>query len=1278
MPSLSHGHGYTVAESSSSATTRRRGSSSSFSDENVPHPPSSAHTHTHHTIDTGNANDSGNSSSDKNHNGSITSNSNSTRSINRSNSDNGQGEREKNSSLPLDPQRPSLSTIARIKFFFQGLRRSFLGHDGSGQVVNGHRVDPSLLLESNYRVLPLLIGCIIPVSILINVPSITSPWVGIPVNGTGQDYDDDDPKVVPIPHWLDCMIILALVMAIICNICVLFRFLERHVWHSVILSLITATLQDILCIGSIVPFCILYPPSKGYVYLEGFWTMIASMVFSLTATVLMSIDFHRTPQFRLQGSGVTHKQRILIAEAMSLCFYLAIGALIFIYLEHWSFLDALFFVMVTITTIGFGDRVPETTGGRVFVIFYGAGGIVLLAMAVNAIRYVILEDLHRRFAIRAKERKAKRDARRQERREQRAIQEERRQRLLEVLERFQQLESTPITNSPNESHGGSHYFTHTPRQFTFPHGQPSKLLSMFSRTQTKDIADSGHGVGSDLTLEGGQQPATFQRTNSGTNNLQKALEELQLSRNGITADDYQRALEGVGGEDSTSLELLRLATMEPHQFQALGKPSLFKRLMAYRRGSDVEPPIQNPTAEEQREADKRQAYVESMQEYRRRLRFSAAMFLTFWLAGAVIFTFVESWNFGDSVYFVFIAFSTIGYGDFVPRTMAGKAIFLAYCLVGVVALTSLASLISEVLSKTMRKHVVETQLRRTERIEALEGDHELGENNDGDQDLEQGATVDSFTEDGGIREGSEELDNAARTQSDGNETPPTPNTCQGSLENLVKISKDFDQLLQKVLGLDSNEDENQSSAADTTTPPPLSTPGAIVEYLEKEEDDEMMPSFLSPSISRDINSTSTIHQHTARPSLPGHGRRHSVDPRGGTFHNFGSSSPNDSTQIQIKAWPTSISSHVNLGSERNSASPSPVPSLPAASTGSARRQNKDGSITIAALHWQNLISYAKQLKALTAACEDAMERVAAWEVSESKLRQKRRQARMRQKRLLNERRRRLNELGTRGTADVEIDQEDELEELDEWDEEGSDADEDDEILDRHRVKITAALLGSKSPKKSRSRHSSRHPSRNTSRRTSLQGGMDPNFLQPPPPPMALSLHLRARNPSLDDRSGHLGQPTSRARERNRPSHHQHSRRDSHPHQHTVVHHSAHVGHSTRGHRPVNHSRHDHGQHTDALSDHTDKMGLIRPFQLSPLQTNMSGLPPSSSSPEQPTEPRITFMAASPHPLDRDEPSFSLGSGVGPSKTTRSPLGHLFFPVPDAALHVSTPGSTSEG
>jgi hypothetical protein len=69
--------------------------------------------------------------------------------------------------------------------------------------------------------------------------------------------------------------------------------------------------------------------------------MLASILFSFLATILISIDLYQTPNFRLQGSGVTHKQRLLIAEAMTLCFYLAIGAMVFIYLEKWSFVDAM-------------------------------------------------------------------------------------------------------------------------------------------------------------------------------------------------------------------------------------------------------------------------------------------------------------------------------------------------------------------------------------------------------------------------------------------------------------------------------------------------------------------------------------------------------------------------------------------------------------------------------------------------------------------------------------------------------------------------------------------------------------------------------------------------------------------------------------------------------------------------------------------------------------------------------------------------------------------------
>ncbi|KAF8937687.1 hypothetical protein BGZ58_002333 [Dissophora ornata] len=922
--------------------------------------------------------------------------------------------------------------------------------------------DPASL-ENNYRVLPLLIGCIVPVSILINVPSITSPWVGTAIyNETTKDWEEIE--AIQIPHWISAMIILALIMAIICNICVLLRFLERHVWRSVILSLITATLQDALCIGAIVPFCVLYPPHKGFVYLEGFWTMIASMVFSFTATVLMSIDLHRTPFFRLQGSGVTPKQRILIAEAMALCFYLAVGAMAYIYVENWTFLDALFFVMVTITTIGFGDRVPKTTGGRVLIIFYASGGIVLLAMVINSIRYVILEDLHRQFAIRAKERKASRLARRLERKEQRTREEEHRQRLHNAMERLHRMESEGgigRLNSNEDTHTLSRYFTHFPRHFGLSNGNQVKLPSMFTRnpeaTENKQVegAEDQGGHHSDTTLDGGPNDNSLEETRVGD-----ALAPERVDT-GVTLQDqfdYERQ-RSTSNENNTDDELLRYATMRP---AAMYLPEdhrpWWRRILPSRRKTVDIAPTHTPTMEEQREADKKQAYNDTMKEYRARLRFSAVMLLSFWVVGAVIFKYVESWDFGTSMYFVFIAFSTIGYGEYVPRTLAGRAIFLAYCLLGVATLTSLASMISEVLGKRMRKHVVETHLRRAERLGALEetdypADHldlEAGISNDQESVLpcdERVHVLHGLVDDAPVEP----------------DASSTDSSCRGSLQKLVKVSKDFDHLLQKMLGLNRAPESNQASVHRLEpSRPPLSTPGAIVEYLEKEED--ASDRYLSPSISRDITSASSIHRGSLRPSM--HLRRHSSDQHVRTYHGPSSvKSSSDGNQFKITAWPTSGASTTgaHLPDTRRNISPSPSPSimssmLPVTSSVSSYRHNKAGTITVAAIDWNNLIEYAKQFKALTEACEESLLKIAAWEASQKKLRERRFRARIRQKKLLEERRRQLEEQEvTRGEDDLE--QEDELDELEDWDEEGSNDDEEDEALDRRRGRIVTSLLG---------------------------------------------------------------------------------------------------------------------------------------------------------------------------------------------------------------------------
>jgi hypothetical protein len=734
--------------------------------------------------------------------------------------------------------------------------------------------------------------------------------------------------------------------------------------------------------------------------------------------------------------------------------------------------------MVTITTIGFGDRVPVTTGGRIFVVVYAAGGIVLLALAVNAIRYVILEDLHRRFAVRAKERKAKRDARRQERRNQRARQEEQRLRLNEAMERLQQMgvaqspvdpgasttPGTPRTKpSPSVTASDAHYFTHFPRHLNAAIGNPLRLPSIFTRSisssEPKPIDDNDarqHGA-SDMTPADNPSQDAVEMMRTPGSNISRG-ESAGANANAVSSDT-QAGANSRRNPYAVDDDLLRYATAYPLQsYNSSRGRSWLDRLWFFRQ-----PPPQETmplrTLEEQREADKIQAYRESMEEYQRRLRFSAAMFLTFWLVGAIIFTFVESWDFGPSVYFVFVAFTTIGYGDLVPRTMAGRSIFLAYCLVGVVTLTSLASLIAEVLSKSMRKHVVESQLRRSERLEAV-GDEPSDRRND-NIDLEQGIHHADTGDTGAFSRrasGNDDPDGLAT-----HTTEQEDKTVLGTLQNLVKVSKSFDEMLRKILDLECTDDVQRPITSSVSRPrtPSLfvnSNPLAIVSYLESEED-EYEPSFLSPSISRDITSTSSIHRHSLRPMM--HQRRHSHGRQvGGTFHGSGSTPQCDPNRLQITAWPnTGAPSNVS----RSQASTPPPGLLQVPSSASmfvsAPQNTKEGMITIPAIQWQSMIEYSKRFKALTVACEEALEKVAEWEASEKRLRQRQCEARLLQKRRIDEFRKKLREQRFRGMADDGMEEEEELEELDEWDEEGSEDEEDDEDLDNQRARIAAELLG---------------------------------------------------------------------------------------------------------------------------------------------------------------------------------------------------------------------------
>jgi voltage-gated potassium channel Kch len=51
--------------------------------------------------------------------------------------------------------------------------------------------------------------------------------------------------------------------------------------------------------------------------------------------------------------------------------------------EGWSLIDSLYFSVVTLATVGYGDLAPKTTAGKLFTIFYLFVGIGLFVAVVR-------------------------------------------------------------------------------------------------------------------------------------------------------------------------------------------------------------------------------------------------------------------------------------------------------------------------------------------------------------------------------------------------------------------------------------------------------------------------------------------------------------------------------------------------------------------------------------------------------------------------------------------------------------------------------------------------------------------------------------------------------------------------------------------------------------------------------------------------------------------------------------------------------------------------------
>ncbi|THV07162.1 voltage-gated potassium channel [Dendrothele bispora CBS 962.96] len=247
-------------------------------------------------------------------------------------------------------------------------------------------IEDDLSVEPNYRYTPIISGVVIPFAILLEIPGLTEHWY-IRTNG------NKTVETRPNPAILDVGLGLSMGCALIANIALIMRFLERRVKTTTVICVVFLTIHDVINIIAVTIFGIQHRFDDGFTYGQSFWMTVCSTVASTVTNATLIFDLIRTPDFANSGSGLTRKQRSLIIIVIILLCYIAFGALIHCVLTELNFIDALYFTVCSIETIGFGDIVITTTGAKVFTCIYSILGILNLALAVSLTRETVIEAL---------------------------------------------------------------------------------------------------------------------------------------------------------------------------------------------------------------------------------------------------------------------------------------------------------------------------------------------------------------------------------------------------------------------------------------------------------------------------------------------------------------------------------------------------------------------------------------------------------------------------------------------------------------------------------------------------------------------------------------------------------------------------------------------------------------------------------------------------------------------------------------------------------------------
>jgi len=122
---------------------------------------------------------------------------------------------------------------------------------------------------------------------------------------------------------------------------------------------------------------------------NAYYAAVKTIIYSTASVTLRVIDYIKNGS-SVNKTRLSATQRTILIVTFWNFSILILGALIFRFVEDWSFSEAWNFVNVTALTIGYGNIVPTTVAGKIITVTLGNILIVMAGFLVLSIKNLIL------------------------------------------------------------------------------------------------------------------------------------------------------------------------------------------------------------------------------------------------------------------------------------------------------------------------------------------------------------------------------------------------------------------------------------------------------------------------------------------------------------------------------------------------------------------------------------------------------------------------------------------------------------------------------------------------------------------------------------------------------------------------------------------------------------------------------------------------------------------------------------------------------------------------